>query len=60
MNKATSVLSLPRLWFLFRSLVRRLHLIRDVEHAHSPGIDVAVSDYRDLSECGLRLDVLGD
>ncbi|UPK01713.1 hypothetical protein [Bradyrhizobium sp. 170] len=60
MNSATSVFSSPRLWFLFRLLMRRLHLIRDVEHAHSPGIDVAISDYRDLSGCGLRLDVLGN
>jgi hypothetical protein len=60
MNSATSVFSSPRPWFLFRLLMRRLHLIRDVEHAHSPGIDVAISDYRDLSGCGLRLDVLGN
>ncbi|MEH2499056.1 hypothetical protein V1294_005535 [Bradyrhizobium sp. AZCC 1678] len=60
MNSATSVFSSPGPWFLFRLLMRRLHLIRDVEHAHSPGIDVAISDYRDLSGCGLRLDVLGN
>ena len=60
MNNANPVASLPRPWFLFRSLVRRLHLIKDVEHAHSSGTDVVVSGYRDLSGCGLRLDVLGD
>ena len=38
----------------------RLHLIEDVEHALSPGIDLAVSDRRDWSGCGLRLDVLGN
>jgi len=37
-----------------------LHLIEDVEHAHSPGVDVVVSGDRDLSGCGLRLDVLGN
>src|SRR6185312_11928309 len=30
------------------------------EHAHSPGIDIAISAYRDLSGCGVRLDVLGN
>ena len=39
--------------------MRRLHLIRDVEHAHSPGIDVAIFDCRELSGRGRRLDVLG-
>jgi hypothetical protein len=40
--------------------MRRLHLIKDVEHAHSSGINFAISDYRDLSGCGLCLDVLGN
>jgi hypothetical protein len=40
--------------------MRRLHLIKDVEHAHSSGVDVAVFGYRDLSGCGLCLDVLGN
>jgi hypothetical protein len=38
----------------------RLHLIEDVEHAHSPGIDLAAYDSRDLSGCGHRLDALGN
>jgi hypothetical protein len=44
----------------FRSMICRLHLIEDVEHAHSTGTDVAIFSDRDLSGCGLRLDVLGD
>ena len=45
---------------LFRSMVRRLPLIEDVEHAHSPGTDVAISGDRDLLGCGHCLDALGD
>lgn len=44
----------------FRSMICRLHLIEDVEHAHSTGTNVAISGDRDLSGCGLCLDVLGD
>jgi hypothetical protein len=43
-----------------RSLVCRLHRIRDVEHAHSPGSDVGILGCRRGPGHGLRLVVLGD
>ena len=59
MNGAAPVL-LHRGLSRLRLLVRRLHLIRDVEHAHSPGSDIGVPGRRRRSWHGLRLDVLGD
>ena len=59
MNGAVAVL-----WHRGRSrlrlLVRGLHGIRDVEHAHSPGSDIGVPGRRRRSGHGFRLDVLGD
>jgi hypothetical protein len=43
-----------------RLLVRRLHRIRDVEHAHNAGFDLGVPGYRRQSGNGLCLDALGN
>src|SRR6185312_8139572 len=59
MNDAAPVL-LRRGRSRWRSLVRRLLRIRDVEHAHSPGADTGIPGYRRKPGHGPGLDVLGD